>query len=131
MPTRDFGHRSRTGRHQGRILEEDLARAIALTDPELFHALGVPGEGAFGTVDLERVVVLATGRKLADRDHAVRTTGVAEKDAGVILGRDLFAFVILGLEVLASKGLDGLERLLADRDECREIGADLGYLLAC
>ena len=52
------------------IAEQRFVIAVAMTDPELVRRLGIPGHRVFGSLDLERQSILASGCHLVDGHHA-------------------------------------------------------------
>ena len=77
------------GAHQGRVLDEDLVRPVAVAEPDLVGLLGVPGDRRAST-RRSRTGASSSGPALIwrDADRAAGAVLEAEQDRRGVLGRD-------------------------------------------
>ena len=85
---------SRFGSKQRRILEQDLIRCVAASDPQLVLPLLEPAQRCRCAVDLEPQIVLVTGADLADGDAALHAVVEAHEHGRQILAGDRDRFTL-------------------------------------
>src|SRR6185312_2279687 len=92
VSTRQVGVGTRRWQHEGRVLDLDLIRPVAMSDPQVVGTFAVPRHTRLRAVNLEPEIILAARAHLAGGETPASPLAHAEHHRAEVFGVDGHVF---------------------------------------